>query len=239
MKKGVRERLTFANVVACIALFVALGGASYAATQIPNNSVGTKQLKRNAVTAAKIRKNAVTSTKIKRGSITAKLLGANSAGNGQTQFVKVFKGPAAVPAAADEATAPKIPLGSVGPFTFYGKCFVNGANVQEKTYIELTSGVATLGSEDGAELPTPATQEYLTPGTPETKRAMEDDATAAANKVSAVSNDEEFQATASNGTQITGLIGGTGAKQGTPPIGDGPFLAGNSCLVGVVAIFGS
>jgi hypothetical protein len=238
MKKSIRGRLTFSNVVACLALFVALGGVSYAAL-LPNNSVGTKQLKRNAVTSAKIKKGAVTSTKIKKGAISSKLLGNNSVGNSQTQFVKVLKGPGAVAAAADEASAPKVPIGSVGPFNFYGKCFINGANVQEKTYIEITSGEATLGSEDGAELPTPTVQEYLTPGTPEKERAMEDDATAGPNKVSGVSNDEEFQATATNGTQITGLIGGTGAKQGTPPIGDGPFLAGNSCIVGVVAVFGS
>jgi hypothetical protein len=40
--KQIRKRLTFANVVSCIAPFVALGGASYAATQLPKNSVGTK-----------------------------------------------------------------------------------------------------------------------------------------------------------------------------------------------------
>ena len=45
--KQLRQRLTFANVVSCIALFVALGGVSYAATQLPKNSVGAKQLKRN------------------------------------------------------------------------------------------------------------------------------------------------------------------------------------------------
>jgi hypothetical protein len=50
----ISRRLTFANVVACIALFVALGGVGYAATQLPKNSVGTRQLKNGAVTAAKI-----------------------------------------------------------------------------------------------------------------------------------------------------------------------------------------
>ena len=60
----VRKRLTFANVIACLALFVALGGASYAATALPNNSVGTKQLKKNAVTAVKIKDGAVTGAKI-------------------------------------------------------------------------------------------------------------------------------------------------------------------------------
>jgi hypothetical protein len=54
VKKKVLGKLTFANVVACIALFVALGGASYAAFKLPKNSVGAKQLKKNAVTPAKL-----------------------------------------------------------------------------------------------------------------------------------------------------------------------------------------
>src|ERR1700742_2055730 len=49
-----RRHLTYANVAATLALFLALGGAAYAATQLPKNSVGTKQLKKGAVTAAKI-----------------------------------------------------------------------------------------------------------------------------------------------------------------------------------------
>jgi hypothetical protein len=54
--KTLRPRLTFANVVSCLALFVALGGSAYAATQLPKNSVGTKQLKDGAVTQAKLAK---------------------------------------------------------------------------------------------------------------------------------------------------------------------------------------
>jgi len=46
-------------VVAIIALFVALGGTSYAAiVSVPRNSVGTAQLKNGAVTASKINKSA-------------------------------------------------------------------------------------------------------------------------------------------------------------------------------------
>ena len=37
----VRERLSYANVVATLALFIALGGASYAAVTLPHDSVGT------------------------------------------------------------------------------------------------------------------------------------------------------------------------------------------------------
>ena len=50
-----RAGLSFSNVVAMLALFIALGGAAYAATQLPKNSVGTKQLKKGAVTKAKIK----------------------------------------------------------------------------------------------------------------------------------------------------------------------------------------
>jgi hypothetical protein len=50
----VRKRLTFANVVSFLALFVALSAGAYAATTLPANSVGALQLKTNAVTAASL-----------------------------------------------------------------------------------------------------------------------------------------------------------------------------------------
>jgi hypothetical protein len=51
-----------ALIVASIALFVALGGTSYAVTQLPKNSVGTKQLKANAVTGAKVKNGSLAAT---------------------------------------------------------------------------------------------------------------------------------------------------------------------------------
>jgi hypothetical protein len=66
-----RPKLTFANVVSCLALFVALGSGAVAASQLGKNSVGTKQLKKNAVTKAKIKKNAVTTAKVSSQAITA------------------------------------------------------------------------------------------------------------------------------------------------------------------------
>jgi hypothetical protein len=69
--KKIRKRLTYANVMSSIAVFLVIGGASaFAATHLGKNSVGTKQLKNNAVTTAKIKKNAVTGAKIKNGTIT-------------------------------------------------------------------------------------------------------------------------------------------------------------------------
>ena len=49
-----RSKLTYANVIASLALFVALGGVSWAAVTLPANSVGKRQLKRNAVTSEKV-----------------------------------------------------------------------------------------------------------------------------------------------------------------------------------------
>ena len=71
MLTKLRSRLTFANVVAFIAMFIALSGGAYALT-IPKNSVGAKQLKRNAVIRSKIDDGAITSSKVKSGSLLAK-----------------------------------------------------------------------------------------------------------------------------------------------------------------------
>jgi hypothetical protein len=65
----ITRRLSYSNVIASLALFVALGGASYAAVALPANSVGTKQLKTNAVTGSKLKRNAVSSAKVKDGSL--------------------------------------------------------------------------------------------------------------------------------------------------------------------------
>jgi hypothetical protein len=64
-----RERLTYANVVSTLCLFILLGGAAYAATQLPKNSVGSKQLIPGAVKASDITNNAVNSAKVAQGSL--------------------------------------------------------------------------------------------------------------------------------------------------------------------------
>jgi hypothetical protein len=52
----IRGKLTYSNVVATIALFLALaGGTAFAATEmLPKNSVGAKQIKKGAITPAKL-----------------------------------------------------------------------------------------------------------------------------------------------------------------------------------------
>jgi len=79
--KQIRKRLTYANVMSSIAVFLLLGGATaLAAGKLGKNSVGTKQLKNNAVTTAKIKNNAVTGAKIKNGTVTGTKINLGSLG---------------------------------------------------------------------------------------------------------------------------------------------------------------
>ena len=78
---SLRRHLSYSNLVATLALFIALGGVSYAAVKIPAKSVGTKQLKKGAVGTKQLKKRAVgigqlkpdsvTSTQVKNGSLLA------------------------------------------------------------------------------------------------------------------------------------------------------------------------
>ena len=94
--KQIRKRLTYANVMSSIAVFLVLGGATaFAASQLGKNSVGTKQLKKNAVTAAKDQEErGVTGAKVKDQSLTGSDINLGTLG----------KVPSA--ASADNATNP-------------------------------------------------------------------------------------------------------------------------------------
>jgi hypothetical protein len=71
MLRKIRGRLTYANATASMALFIALGGVSYAAVTLPKNSVGSSQIKRNAVSGSKVKNSSLTGVDIKNKSLTA------------------------------------------------------------------------------------------------------------------------------------------------------------------------
>jgi hypothetical protein len=62
------SRLTYANVMSSVALFVALGGGAYAIS-VPKHSVGQNELKPGAVTAAKVRNHSLTVSDFRRGQL--------------------------------------------------------------------------------------------------------------------------------------------------------------------------
>jgi len=63
--RALRSKLTYANVISTLCLFLVLGGsAAVAESQLANNSVGAKQIKNGAITGAKIKKASIEATKL-------------------------------------------------------------------------------------------------------------------------------------------------------------------------------
>jgi hypothetical protein len=108
-----RPRLTFANVIACTALFVALGGTGYAAFKLPRNSVGKPQLRRDAVDSSRVKDHSLLAVDFKSGQLAA----ATSAATGATG-----------PAGATGPTGPTGAAGTAGPAGRSGTDGTNGTN---------------------------------------------------------------------------------------------------------------
>ena len=75
MLARLRAHLTYANVVATLALFLALGGVSYAAIRVSsrniiNNTVRTQDLRNNAVRTQDLRNNEIRGRDIRNRTIT-------------------------------------------------------------------------------------------------------------------------------------------------------------------------
>ena len=161
----IRKRLTYANVMSSIAVFLVLGGASaVAANQLAKNSVGSKQLKSNAVTAAKIKANAVTSAKIQNEAVTGDKIKESSLGPvpkavDATNAVNATNATNATNAVnATNATnfsrfltsgvkkashGQTVTLLTAGPFTIVGKCVDGGGGSSKATTYLTTSQVGS------------------------------------------------------------------------------------------------
>lgn len=149
-----RPRLTYANVVATIALFCALGGGAYAATQLPKNSVGTKQLKKDAVNSNKVKDGSLLGKDFKAGQLPAGKDGApGPAGpRGET-------GPRGPSEAYADRTEGEIAIGSgtavaslivpAGSYVVTGKANVFNNGIQASADCAITVGATKL---DQAEL---------------------------------------------------------------------------------------
>jgi hypothetical protein len=72
-------RPSHTTVAAYMALFVALGGTSYAAVKLPRNSVGGKQIKPNAVSSSKVKNGSLRLADFGAGQVPAGPRGADGA----------------------------------------------------------------------------------------------------------------------------------------------------------------
>jgi len=103
MLTRLRSKLSYANVVATVALFIAMGGTGYAAYSLPRNSVGARELRRDAVGSSELRDNSVTSSRVRDRSLGLQDLSASA-----RESLRGAPGPVG-------ATGPKGDQGMVGP----------------------------------------------------------------------------------------------------------------------------
>lgn len=76
----VRSGLSYANVMATLAFFLALGGGAYAAVKLPRNSVGSRQIKANAVRSSKVKNGSLLGRDFKEGELPRGATGARGPG---------------------------------------------------------------------------------------------------------------------------------------------------------------
>jgi hypothetical protein len=104
-----RPRLTYANVVSTLCLFLALGGGAWAAKTklLPKNSVGTVQLKNGAVTGPKVQDGSLTGADVQASTLgtVPKAASAESATNAGHATSADSAGHAATAGHADDATS--------------------------------------------------------------------------------------------------------------------------------------
>jgi hypothetical protein len=82
------------NIVGYTALFLALGGTSYAAVQLSPGSVTSRALARGAVTHTKLAANSVTGANVKAGTLTGSVFKSGTITNGAIRGPKGDQGPA-------------------------------------------------------------------------------------------------------------------------------------------------
>ena len=84
MPRSLRPRLTYANVVSTLCLFIVLGGISYAAVALKNNSVRSQHIKNGQVKSGDLGADAVNSSKVGDASLLAQDFASGQLPKGDT-----------------------------------------------------------------------------------------------------------------------------------------------------------
>jgi hypothetical protein len=172
--KQIRKRLTYANVMSSIAVFLVLGGA----TAIAAKKIGKNDLKANSVTTAKIKRNAVTTSKIKNSAITTNKI-ANEAVTGQKINESTL---APIPSALNSVTTDEVrsskgtlSVGQAATAFEYGgvKLIVNCEVFEPGPTPDITARVYIESSNDGTTfLSWMDSNKSIGPATPSTEREV-------------------------------------------------------------------
>jgi hypothetical protein len=194
--RRITSRLTYANVVASLALFIALGGGAYAATKLPKNSVGNTQLKDDAVDGDKVDDGSLTAKDFKKSSLpkgdrgpagavgaTGPQGSAGSTGQAGEKGDKGETGPQGPGATVLEKTVtmwsggnPRLPaapdetIATIDGVRFYARCGFDAVALND------TIGLVVVGVEpattDGTPLALDATSSGAQPGVATTTKVL-------------------------------------------------------------------
>lgn len=234
-----RGRASYANVMSTIAVFLALGGVSWAAATLPKNSVGTKQLRKSAVNNSDIRSRAVTGPKVKKDTLSSYHI--NEAGLGAvplansvaTDVGSIYKRVAANGSGVDNdsarAAAAEVPLLTHGQITLYGKCFVNTTTngLNGEILVRTSADGAIALSTDDVYNGDPA---FLNTTTAENVRVANSLATLNNSATSSIDSAMDFFGP--DGTGI-GVAGSIWVKHGTVAGSSSLLTSNDQCMFGV------
>lgn len=134
------RRPSASMVVALVALFAALGGVGWAATQLPSNSVGTAQLQNASVTNHKILNGSVGNFKLAFGAVGPRKMENGAVGTNQID-----------PNAVQARVSSTCSSGAIGSITSAGKVGCVSTPPQEfgtaSTSVTLGSGATSIASK--------------------------------------------------------------------------------------------
>lgn len=131
MLTRLRSKLTYANVMATIAVFLVVTGVGFAVAALPKKSIGPKQLKNGAVHSKQIHRNAINASKIRRGAVGRSDLANGAVGSGKISnsavITKKLANGAVTRAKIDDAALPLLATLRTGQ-TLRGMYDIGGNN---------------------------------------------------------------------------------------------------------------
>ena len=133
--RRIRPHLTYANVMATVAVFLALGGGAFAVTHLKKNSVKTKNIKNKAVTEPKLADQAVDNPKIGDKQVKQGKIGIGAVSNDKLADGAVTPGKTSYAVATGAVVSNPGPAQNLQPtllsalgVTISGTCTESGAN---------------------------------------------------------------------------------------------------------------
>ena len=253
--KALRKVTSPSLLIAALALFVALGGTSYAAKLITGAGI-----KNSSLTGADVKNSSLTTSDVKNGSLLKADFKAGQLSAGP-QGSPGAVGPAGAPGAAGapgpagtapptkviarkrvvatdgateaiaRAAAPEVELFSRGSLTVYGKCSrqLDTNRVRYGVFLKTSQNGVIFDSRSNTLDGGPAATDFLNTNTLETDAELEGDSVLANNATMDSEDDSDFTVFAPDGTTLRGFTGGA-VKNGTLPGGNGAYGDGNVCL---------